>query len=332
MATWWEEYRTLLGSSSTGQWTMVAFYVCFRATTEETIHASILRTIGHGLGALLSWALNTAIESSGGRMSIHVGLTLVLTWFIPPPFVYPSSFSFSWDAWAAGILEGLLTTYHLTSVLVTSTDIRSATKARALSQCLGALAAAVVSTLILPWFGKPRAQQTLRSFQQQIIAALQQDADVKDAQQRVHDSLDELLDARRDVSSIQEAQGWIPSRLQTMIGISSLVGGTIDKAVQTSATAPSQDLTMAAFEGFALESLLARMETTTRLQKNIKEYLEAGDFDQALTLLRETFVSVGKTDESVGARNDLATMYILILLLQASSSKANVSSGVVDGD
>jgi hypothetical protein len=89
---------------------------------------------------------------------------------------------------------------------------------------------------------------------------------------------------------------------------------------------------MAAFEGFALESLLARMETTTRLQKNIKEYLEAGDFDQALTLLRETFVSVGKTDESVGARNDLATMYILILLLQASSSKANVSSGVVDGD
>jgi F0F1-type ATP synthase membrane subunit b/b' len=91
-------------------------------------------------------------------------------------------------------------------VLVTSTDIRSATKARALSQCLGALAAAVVSTLYsLPWFGTPRAQKTLGSFQQQIKAALQQDAEIKDAQQRVHDSLDEMLDARLDMSSIQEA-------------------------------------------------------------------------------------------------------------------------------
>jgi hypothetical protein len=95
-------------------------------------------------------------------------------------------------------------------VSVTSTDIQSATKVPALSQCLGALAAVVASTLILPWFGKPRAQQTLRSFQQQIKAALQQDAEIKDAQQRAPNSLDELLDARGDVSLFQEAQGWIP--------------------------------------------------------------------------------------------------------------------------
>jgi hypothetical protein len=57
-----------------------------------------------------------------------------------------------------------------------------------------------------------------------------------------------------------------------MIGISSLVvGGTIDKAIQmSSAAALSQDLTVAAFGGFALESLLARMEMTP-LQKNIKQ-------------------------------------------------------------
>ena len=48
MATWWEEYSTLLGSSSTGQWTMVAFFVCFRATAEETVNAGILRSTGHG--------------------------------------------------------------------------------------------------------------------------------------------------------------------------------------------------------------------------------------------------------------------------------------------
>ena len=67
-------------------------------------------TIGHSRGSLLSWGFNTAIESNGGRLMINVLLTLVFTWFIPPPFVYPSSFSFSWGVWAAGTLEGLLTT------------------------------------------------------------------------------------------------------------------------------------------------------------------------------------------------------------------------------
>ena len=65
MATWWTEYSSLLGSSSTGQWTMVAFFVCFRSTAEETVYAGIMRSIGHALGGLLSWGLNTAVTSSG---------------------------------------------------------------------------------------------------------------------------------------------------------------------------------------------------------------------------------------------------------------------------
>ena len=47
-----KEYSTFLGSSSTGQWTMVAFYVCFRATVKETVNAAISREIGHGIGAI----------------------------------------------------------------------------------------------------------------------------------------------------------------------------------------------------------------------------------------------------------------------------------------
>lgn len=60
--------------------------------------------------------------------------------------VAPSAFQFeALDILSLNLLEGLLTTYHLTSVLVLSTDIESAAKARALSQCIGAGAAAAVT-------------------------------------------------------------------------------------------------------------------------------------------------------------------------------------------
>jgi len=39
--------------------------------------------------------------------------------------------------------KGAMTTYHLTSVLVLSTSVESAAKARMASQCIGAAAAAV---------------------------------------------------------------------------------------------------------------------------------------------------------------------------------------------
>ena len=243
---------------------------------------------------------------------MNVLLTLVLTWFIPPPFVYPSSFSFSWDVWATEMLESLLTAHHLTSVLVLSTDICSATKARALSQYLGALAAAAVSIAVLPWFGKPRAQRTRVLFREQTKLALKQDIDIKDAKQRVHESLGELLAARRDLSSVQEAQGWIPSLLQT-IGLSV---AEIDKDKDASPSL-SQDLAIAAFGGFgsfALEALLARIQTTP-LNTDVKAGLEAGNFDQALSLLGADVASDTTTD-AVRSDDDLPTIYLHILVLR----------------
>ena len=57
-----------------------------------------------------------------------------------------------------------MTTYHLTSVLVLSTSIESAAKARMASQCIGAATAAAVSLLICPWFAIPQAERTLDFF------------------------------------------------------------------------------------------------------------------------------------------------------------------------
>jgi hypothetical protein len=73
--------------------------------------------------------------------------------------------------------------------LVLSIDICSAAKARALSQCLGALTAAAVFIAFLPWFGEPRAQRTRVLFREQTKLTLKQDIDIKDAKQRVHESL-----------------------------------------------------------------------------------------------------------------------------------------------
>ena len=193
--------------------------------------------------------------------------------------------------------------------MVLSTDICSATKARALSQYLGALAAAAVSIAVLPWFGKPRAQRTRVLFREQTKLALKQDIDIKDAKQRVHESLGELLAARRDLSSVQEAQGWIPSLLQTI----GLLVAEIDKDKDASPYL-SQDLAIAAFGGFALEALLARIQTTP-LNTDVKAALEAGNFDQALSLLGAAVASDTTTD-AVRSDDDLPTIYLRILVLR----------------
>ena len=77
MATWWEAYSTLLGSSSTGQWTMVAYFVCFRDTAEGTVFAGVMRSIGHAIGGLLSWGINTAVLSSGMWYTLAISLQIV---------------------------------------------------------------------------------------------------------------------------------------------------------------------------------------------------------------------------------------------------------------
>jgi hypothetical protein len=75
---------------------------------------------------MLSWGLNTEITSSGGRITIHSLVTLVLTWFIPPPFcITPTTFKLPFDILSTNTLEGVLTTYHLTSVLVLASPIES---------------------------------------------------------------------------------------------------------------------------------------------------------------------------------------------------------------
>ena len=101
----------------------------------------------------------------------------------------------------------------------------------------------------LPWFGEPRAQRTRVLFREQTKLTLKQDIDIKDAKQRVHESLWELLAARQDLSSVQEAQGWIPSLLQT-------IGLSVAKTDKEKDASPSlsQDLVIAAFGGFALEA------------------------------------------------------------------------------
>lgn len=43
----------------------VAFFVCFRSTAEETVYVGIMRSIGHAIGGLLSWGINTAVLSKG---------------------------------------------------------------------------------------------------------------------------------------------------------------------------------------------------------------------------------------------------------------------------
>mmetsp|Transcript_12099 Transcript_12099/g.25046 ORF Transcript_12099/g.25046 Transcript_12099/m.25046 type:complete len:204 (+) Transcript_12099:133-744(+) len=197
MSTWWEDFRTMFGSASNGPWTMVAFYVCFRPSVEETINTALLRSVGHGLGAVVAWAVNAHVSSRGLMMLIHGLITFILTWMIPTPFTYPSGFSFSFDAAVGtGLIEGLLTTYHLTSSIVLSTDPASAAKARAISQCIGSAAAAIVSATILPWWADTRAETSLAEFHtivEDVFEVRLQKDEVRSSKRRVAAAVNELL-------------------------------------------------------------------------------------------------------------------------------------------
>ncbi|CAB9509421.1 expressed unknown protein [Seminavis robusta] len=297
MATWWPAYSTLLGSSSTGQWTMVSFYVCFRATADETIHAGVLRSIGHAIGAMLSWGINTGVTTSGGRIGCHLAVTLVFTWLIPPPFtVVPSSFQFGpLDILTVNLFEGLLTTYHLTSVLVLSTDIESATKARALSQCLGAAAAVFVTVVILPWWAKPEAEFTRSKFRKHCKNSLQNlTKSDRGAVLEASAAVENLLQARRDVSSAQEASSWL-------FCFPSADGGL------------GESLTRDAFGAVALEAIVQRVQNEGKnMPEDIIAALKASKLGAALTAIRH---AIGESKES---RQDLAILYMEVLLLGES--------------
>lgn len=322
MATWWDEYSTLLGSSSTGQWTMVAFYVCFRATCEETVNAAILRSIGHAIGALLSWGVNTAATSNGSRMGAHLALNLFFTWFIPPPFVYPSSISFGFDKWLGeGLLEGALTTYHLTSVLVFSTSIESAAKARALSQCVGSLAAALVSLLVLPWYAKVETKRTLDRFLETahcVVESLGGGRRISSLRSSLHGSVEELLDARRDWSGAMESRGWFVSLLNSL-GIDSS---------DSSDTAMTASLSNAAIGGFALEGILKHLDqfeaignkdASSSLTRSVASCLCDCSYDDCLSAIRDTISKIESKDDTREQMEELSTIYVLVVLLKEST-------------
>ncbi len=165
VSTFWKEFSTLLGTSKSGQWTLLAFYLCFRATTEETIYASLNRMMGQVFGCLVSWGINSGVTSSGGRLACHVSINAVAVWFVPPPAVYPSKIKFSFDKWLGQhILLGFLSSYHLTCTLIGFTTTFDAVKARMASQCIGSATAALLSATLLPWYTSKETPRTVREF------------------------------------------------------------------------------------------------------------------------------------------------------------------------
>lgn len=293
---------------------------------------------------MLSWGMNEAITSNGGRMTIHLIITLVLTWFIPPPFVYPSTISFPWDGWlgGGGVLEGLLTTYHLTSVLVFGTDIASATKARALSQCLGSLAAAVVALVIFPWFAVPKAEAALGEFQKEVRDFLVQKASKSSSsnkeeamengkpsslpkvQSEVHGFVNELLGARRDLGSAREAKGWIPSFVMT-IGANQC--SQAQRLLNDEHLAKLDgDLCVAAIWGFAVEAFAAKFEALSGLLdlQKLRVSLSNQKYDDAMTLVKETIQQKSKVQKKEGLLVDspgrqLCTVYIEVLVMKEAA-------------
>ena len=316
MATWWTSYSTLLGSSSTGQWTMVAFFVCFRATAEETFNAAIIRAMGHSAGAMLSWGVNAGIESSYGRMLCHLAVSLVVTWWIPPPFVYPSSISFRLDGFLGDFLSGLATTYHLTSVLVFSTDIESAAKARALSQCIGAATAAVIAVTILPWFGVSQAQKTADSFSKECRLVAESLGEDKKTWNIV-DLVNDLLSARRDFASVQDSKGWL-------ISLSSICGHGFDSAMQDQSRnkllrAQLDSTAISAFAWHALNEHCksyskARGDDSDAILHEVGQSLANADFKQALSCVWQTILEcpINRKD----AQDELCRIYLNICIIR----------------
>jgi hypothetical protein len=292
---------------------MVAFYVCFRATAEETVNAAVLRSIGHVLGALLSWGTNTWFTSDEGRFGAHMVVTIVCIWLIPPPFVYHSKFTFVWDTWLgeAGILEGLLTTYHLTSVLVKSTPIALATQSRALSQCIGAATAAVVSVLILPLYASSATKKKVREKDILPPGCLGGGTAVgpPETQESLRRHVEELLQTRRDWNNALESKGWFVSLLQacsTKKGDEEWTDGKVGDTLSRKVIA-----------AFAVESIIRHSSKLSSIPEGLQAYLEANEVEDVNRL----FVMAWRegqengTNKDGGDEEDLAICVVLSKLL-----------------
>jgi len=183
-----------------------------------------------------------------------------------------------------------MTTYHLTSVLVLSTSIESAAKARIASQCIGAAAAAVVS-LAFPWFAGPQGQRTLKMFRVNVNRSLLNLGSM-DATKGASVTVENLLRARRDVESAEEAKAWIPMASNCLL---------------------NDSLTNAAFGCVALEAILAQYEFDyDGIPDEVTANIEAGSWDGALCAIRDAITS------DTRPRSDLARLYIEVLLLRES--------------
>ena len=115
---------------------------------------------------------------------------------------------------------------------------------------------------------------------------------------------------RRNNSCIDSSNDWSQPWVCLVVRVE------IDKDKDASPSL-SQDLAIAAFGGFgsfALEALLARIQTTP-LNTDVKAGLEAGNFDQALSLLGADVASDTTTD-AVRSDDDLPTIYLHILVLR----------------
>ena len=112
---------------------------------------------------------------------------------------------------------------------------------------------------------------------------------------------------RRNNSCIDSSNDW------SQPWVSLVARVEIDKDKDASPSL-SQDLAIAAFGGFALEALLARIQTTP-LNTDVKAVLEAGNFDQVLSLLGVAVASETTTD-AIRSDDDLPTIYLHILVLR----------------
>jgi len=322
VSTFWKEFSTLLGTSKSGQWTLLAFYVCFRATTEETVYASLNRMLGQVFGCLVSWGINSGVTSQGGRLACHISINAIAVWFVPPSAVYPSRIKFSFDNWLGHhILVGFLSSYHLTCTLVGFTTTFDAVKARMASQCIGSATAALLSATIFPWYTSKETPRTVREFRQDLPMLLaSNDIEPYDIELRVK----ELLDASKDWSSANSQKEWVDD----MLGTFHIIGkdkSRVDTEVSLANNAespllPDENENMdhllirVCIAGWALECYSRRLKELRdqELASSIRSAAAQSDLLSAQKVILEAITESNTVDSD---EEDLADLLVLVTVI-----------------
>lgn len=147
---------------------------------------------------------------------------------------------------------------------------------------------------MFPWFAKPQAERILKSFKSNVHESIQQLGNLnRTTTDKAAATVEDLLQARRDVSNAGEAKAWM-----TKAGQSDNLG---------------EELTRATFGQVAVEAIILRYEKNQDIIPNeVTVALKNDNLNEALTAIQN---AISKNESP---QNELARLYVDILLLRES--------------